>query len=203
MGLPKAFVLSTLLLGFGYHGHAQSPTYGVGRAPTVAEERAWDIAISPTGRELPEGRGSAVEGARLYVQKGCAGCHGPQGSGSRAPILIKRADQSTPMNSIPCLTPCIRDATVMALNSPYATVIWDYINRGMPLGREGSLKPDEVFALTAFLLFKNGVIKETDALDRQSLPKVVMPNKDGAAAAPEWKPRTPRLVGYPAAVAKP
>ncbi len=91
----------------------------------------------------------------------------------------------------------MRDATVMALHSPYATVIWEYINRGMPLGREGSLKPDEVYALTAFLLFKNGVIKETDVLDRLSLPKVVMPNKDGAAAAPEWKPRTPRLVGYP------
>ncbi|MEO6362067.1 MAG: c-type cytochrome, partial [Caldimonas sp.] len=103
----------------------QSNSYGVGRAPTADEERAWDIAISPTGRELPEGRGSAAEGARLYVQKGCAGCHGPQGSGNRAPILISRTDQSTPMNSIRCLTPCIRDATVMALHSPYATVIWD------------------------------------------------------------------------------
>ena len=128
---------------------------------------------------------------------GCAGCHGPSGSGSRAPILIRRQDQSGPMNSIPCLVPCIRDSTVMALHSPYATVIWDYINRGMPLGREGSLKPNEVYALTAFLLFKNDVVKETDVLDAKSLPKVVMPNKDGAAAAPEWKPKTPRLVGYP------
>lgn len=198
MRLRKAGAIVSLLIVFGYQGAAQSPTYGVGRAPTPDEERAWDIAISPTGKELPDGHGTAVEGARLYVQKGCAGCHGPQGSGSRAPILIKRKDPSAgPMNSIPCLTPCIRDETVMALHSPYATVIWDYINRGMPLGREGSLKPDEVYALTAFLLFKNDVIKETDVLDRQSLPKVVMPNKDGAAAAPEWKPKTPRLVGYP------
>jgi len=189
--------LTAVLLASGYKGAAQSPTYGIGRAPTAEEVRAWDIAISPTGNELPEGHGTAVEGARLYVQKGCAACHGAQGSGNRAPILIKREDTSGPMNSIPCLVPCIRDATVMALHSPYATVIWDYINRGMPLGREGSLKPDEVYALTAFLLFKNAVIKETDVLDRESLPKVVMPNKDGAAAAPEWKPRTPRLVGYP------
>jgi S-disulfanyl-L-cysteine oxidoreductase SoxD len=200
MRLPSLVALSIAVVavaGLSVRTLAQSPTYGVGRPPTAAEERAWDIAISPTGKELPDGRGSAVEGARLYVQKGCAGCHGAQGSGNRAPILIKRVDESTPMNSIPCLVPCIRDATVMALHSPYATVIWDYINRGMPLGREGSLKSDEVYALTAFLLFKNGVIKETDVLDRQSLPKVVMPNKDGAAAAPEWKPKTPRLVGYP------
>lgn len=190
--------LPVLLLAFAdYHAAAQSPTYGVGRAPTAEEVRAWDIAISPNGSELPNGHGTAVEGARLYVQKGCAGCHGPQGSGSRAPILIRRTDTSGPMNSIPCLVPCIRDATVMALHAPYATVIWDYINRGMPLGGEGSLKPDEVYALTAFLLFRNDVIKETDVLDRQTLPKVVMPNRNGAAAAPEWKPKTPRLVGYP------
>jgi len=193
----KFGALAAVLLASGYKVAAQSPTYGIGRAPTAEEVRAWDIAISPAGKELPEGHGTAVEGARLYVQKGCAGCHGAQGSGNRAPILIKREDTSGPMNSIPCLVPCIRDATVMALHSPYATVIWDYINRGMPLGREGSLKPDEVYALTAFLLFKNAVIKETDVLDRESLPKVVMPNKDGAAAAPEWKPKTPRLVGYP------
>ena len=193
----NVLVLSFVLVALGIELAAQSPTYGVGRRPTPEEERAWDIAISPTGKELPEGRGSAVEGARLYVQKGCAGCHGAQGSGSRAPILIKREDQSGPMNSIPCLVPCIRDATVIALHAPYATVVWDYINRGMPLGREGSLKPDEVYALTAFLLFKNGVVKETDVLDRQTLPTVVMPNKDGAAEAPEWKPKTPRLVGYP------
>jgi len=193
----KFGALAAVLLASGYKVAAQSPTYGIGRAPTAEEVRAWDIAISPAGKELPEGHGTAVEGARFYVQKGCAGCHGAQGSGNRAPILIKREDTSGPMNSIPCLVPCIRDATVMALHSPYATVIWDYINRGMPLGREGSLKPDEVYALTAFLLFKNAVIKETDVLDRESLPKVVMPNKDGAAAAPEWKPKTPRLVGYP------
>jgi len=130
----KLGALAAVLLASGYEGAAQSPTYGIGRAPTAEEVRAWDIAISPTGKELPDGHGTAVEGARLYVQKGCAGCHGAQGSGSRAPILIKRQDTSGPMNSIPCLVPCIRDATVMALHSPYATVIWDYINRGMPLG---------------------------------------------------------------------
>ena len=89
-------------------GLAQSPTYGVGKAPTPDELRAWDISVSPTGKELPQGHGTAVEGARLYVQKGCAGCHGPTGSGGKAPILIKRETPST--DSMPCLSPCIRDS---------------------------------------------------------------------------------------------
>jgi cytochrome c len=68
----------------------------------------------------------------------------------------------------------------------------------MPLGKEQTLKPDEVYALTAFLLFKNGVIKEDEVMDAQSLPKVAMPNRDGFALPPEaWKHGTPRLHGYP------
>jgi cytochrome c len=67
----------------------------------------------------------------------------------------------------------------------------------MPLGREGSLKPDEVYALTAFLLHKNEVITDDEVLDVQSLPKVRMPNHNGFAMAPEWKHGTPRLEGYP------
>ena len=76
--------------------------------------------------------------------------------------------------------------------------MWDYINRGMPLGKEGTLKPDEVYALTAFLFYKNGVIQEDDVMDAQSLPKVAMPNRQGFALPPEeWKRETPRLQGYP------
>ena len=87
----------------------------------------------------------------------------------------------------------------MALHSPYATVMWDYINRGMPINKEGTLKPDEVYSLVAFLLYKNGVIKDEDeVLDAQSLPKIQMPNRDGyALPAEEWKHGRPRLQGYP------
>ena len=175
---------------------AQSPTFGVGRAPTADEVRAWDISIRPDGQELPQGHGSAKEGAQLYVQKGCAGCHGRSGSGANAPTLIK--SDGTTKSTVPCLAPCVNDNNVMALHSPYATVMWDYINRGMPLGKEGSLKPDEVYALTAYLLFKNGVIREDEMMDAQSLPKVAMPNRDGfKLPAQEWKHGTPRLQNYP------
>jgi cytochrome c len=94
-------------------------------------------------------------------------------------------------NPLPCLAPCIGPNSVMALHSPYATTIWDYIHRAMPFGQEGTLKPDEVYALTAFLLYKNGVIKEGDVLNQETLPQVKMPNQNGYAI-PDWKPGTPR-----------
>ena len=189
-------LLVALILGLGRIGLAQSPTFGVGRTPTADEIRAWDISISPEGKELPEGHGTAKDGAQLYVQKGCAGCHGRMGSGAQAPTLIR--SDGTAKSSMPCLAPCVNDANVMALHSPFATVMWDYINRGMPLGKEGSLKPDEVYALTAFLLFKNGVIHEDDVMDAQSLPKVSMPNRQGFALPREdWKHGAPRLQHYP------
>jgi len=198
MGFPK-FVLVTATLGICQIAWTQSPTYGVGRAPTAEEIRAWDIAISPTGKELPPGKGTAKEGAALYVEKGCSGCHGATGSGGHAPTLISRKDVKTApaMPSMPCLAPCVNDSNAMAVHSPFATTIWDYINRGMPLGKEGTLNPNEVYALTAFLLYKNDVIKEDEVMDAQSLPKVKMPNRDGFALPPAWKHRTPRLQGYP------
>jgi S-disulfanyl-L-cysteine oxidoreductase SoxD len=191
----RKLLLVAMILGVGAVGRAQSPTYGLGRTPTAEEVRQWDISIGPLGKELPPGHGTAREGAELYVTKGCAGCHAPTGSGGRAPTLIK--SDGTMKSSAPCLAPCVSDANVMALHSPFATALWDYINRGMPLNREGTLTPDEVYALTAFLFYKNGVIQEDEVLDAQSLPKVKMPNRDGFALPAEWKHGEPRLQGYP------
>ena len=87
---------------------------------------------------------------------------------------------------------------VLPLRSPYATTVWDFIYRGMPLGLEGTLKPDEVYALTAYLLFLNKVIPEDQVLDKQSLPKVRMPIGDEFGKPhDDFKPNTPRLKGYP------
>ena len=169
MGSRKHFqpvIALVMTLGLCVVALAQSPTYGLGRTPTPEAIRAVDIAISPDGKELPPGSGSAKEGAPLYTQK-CAACHGKEGYEGRAPQLIK-ADL-TAAKLPPCLSPCIRGANVMALHSPYATVIWDYINRGMPFGKEGSLTPDEVYAITAFLLYKNGVIPEDQVVDVKNL----------------------------------
>jgi len=195
MGFPRLLLVTTIL-GICQTSWTQSPTYGLGRTPSAEEIRAWDIAISPTGKELPSGQGTAKEGAVLYVRKGCAGCHGATGSGAHAPTLISRKG-TQPASSAPCLAPCVNDANTMGVHSPFATTIWDYINRGMPLGKEGTLTPNEVYALTAFLLYKNDVIKEDEVMDAQSLPKVKMPNRDGFALPPEWKHGEPRLQGYP------
>ena len=194
MGWPR-LLLVTATFWICQSAWTQSPTYGLGKTPSAEEIRAWDISISPTGKELPPGRGTAKEGAALYVRKGCAGCHGPKGSsGGHAPTLV--AGTQIPA-SVPCLAPCVNDSNPMALHSPFATTIWDYIHRGMPIGKEGTLTPNEVYSLTAFLLYKNGVIKEDEVLDQHSLPNVKMPNRNGFALPPEWKPGMPRLQGYP------
>jgi S-disulfanyl-L-cysteine oxidoreductase SoxD len=194
MALPKLLAVAAVF-AICQTAWTQAPTYGIGRAPTADEVRAWDIAISPTGKELPVGHGTAKEGAVLYVSKGCAGCHGAKGAGMHAPVVISRKDVKTPTGF--CLAPCVNDLNSMAVHSPFATTIWDYINRGMPLGKEGSLMPNEVYAITAFLLFKNDVIKEDEVMDKDSLPKVKMPNHNGFALPPDYKPATPRLQGYP------
>ena len=180
--LPIAFALLT-----GISALAQGPTYGIGRTPTVEEIRAWDISIGPTGEELQPGRGTAKEGAQVYRAK-CAGCHGATGIGGLSPIL-KSKDGANPN--------VWARGRILPIRSPFATTVWDYINRAMPLNREGTLTADEVYALTAFLLNINDVIPEDQILDAQSLPKVKMPLGDAYAALPDWKPRTPRLKGYP------
>jgi cytochrome c len=185
MGMLKVLAFALLM---GVSALAQSPTYGVGRTPTAEEIRAWDISIGPTGEELPPGRGTVREGAAVYRAKGCAGCHGATGLEGKAPILKSKNGANPDVWA---------RGRILAVRAPFATTVWDYINRGMPLNREGTLTADEVYALTAYLLFINDVIPEDQILDAQSLPKVKMPIGNNYASLPEWKPRTPRLKGYP------
>jgi cytochrome c len=119
--------------------------------------------------------------------------------------LLRKAQSCSVKNSVLCVMgvkvqtvrPCVNDTNLMSLHAQYATTMWDYINRAMPLNKEGTLKPDEVYALVAFLLFKNGVIPEDQVMDAQSLPKVKMPNRDHGALALEWKHGAPIVAGYP------
>jgi cytochrome c len=169
---------------------AQSaPTYGLGRTPSAEEIRARDINIGPTGEELPPGRGTPKEGEKVFQLQGCIVCHGAEGAGGGpAPALKSKTSQDLPI---------WKRERILPLRAPFATTVWDYIHRGMPLGREGTLTPDEVYALTAYLLFLNKVIPEDEVLDKQSLPKVKMPIGDEYARLPDWKPGTRRLEGYP------
>ncbi len=182
--------LLPLVLLLGGSALAQSPTFGVGSTPSEEEIRAWDISISPSGEELPPGSGTSQEGALVYQRQGCAGCHGARATGTdEAPTLLKAEGG-------PDVDPWDL-GRVLPIRSPYATTVWDYINRGMPLFREGTLTADEVYALTAFLLNINGVIPEDAVMDDQSLPRVNMPNREAWAPLPDWKPGMQRLEGYP------
>jgi mono/diheme cytochrome c family protein len=194
MGSLKLAALALLLASPALAQSSGVGSYGIGRAPTPDELRALDISISPTGDELPPGHGSAKEGAALFQQKGCSGCHGKAATGGLAPEL-----QSSKGRDLPLWERGRGKSgwSILPLTAPYATIVWDYIHRGMPLGKEGTLTPDEVYALTAYLLFLNGVIPEDQVLDKESLPKVKMPIGNDYARLPEWKHGAPRLAGYP------
>ena len=167
---------------------AAAGTYGFGRTPTAEELRRMDISIDHEGTQLPPGRGSAKEGAQVFVQKACVGCHGVTGLGGMAPQLRSKLADNLPV---------WKKERILPLRSPYATVIWDYINRGMPLGLEGTLTPNEVYSLTAYLLFLNKVIPEDMVLDEKNLPKVKMPIGDEFGKPHDWHRNEPRLKGYP------
>ena len=149
---------------------AQTPDYkNVGRTPTAQEVQAMDIAIGTDGKELPPGSGNAKTGARLFNEK-CVACHGENQEGSaQAPALVGGKGTLTSLH--PKMT--------AGSYWPFATTIFDYIRRAMPRYAEGSLKVDEVYSLTAFILFRNDIIKEDDVMDATTLPKIKMPNRDG------------------------
>ncbi|MBI3049635.1 MAG: cytochrome c [Acidobacteria bacterium] len=164
---------------------AQGPTYGLGRTPSAEEIRAADTAVAPDGTGLPPGRGTAKEGAVVYVQK-CAACHGPNGTGTALHRGVIPLGNAKPVK--------LQGSLV-----PYATTVWDFINRAMPWTKPGSLTADEVYAVTAYVLYLNDIIKESDVLDAASLPKVRMPHRDDfIPAQPAWKPGARRQFGnYP------
>jgi cytochrome c len=171
---------------------ALAQTYGVGHAPTAAE-LAQDITISPTGVGLPAGHGTAAEGAVLFTQKNCNVCHGANGVGgvTSAPNLqakkgpdVDAWDRGAGGDGIP-------------VKAPNALIVWDFIHRGMPLGNEGTLTPNEVYSLTAYLLALNKIIPENEVLDQNNLAQVKMPIGNEWARVPDWKPKDGRFPGYP------
>jgi hypothetical protein len=165
--------LAGIVLAASILARAQTPSYtNVGRTPTKAEIQTWDISVGPDGKGLPPGHGTSKEGAAIYAAK-CASCHGPAGEGGKiGPRLISNPSD---LESLTTTKP----VRTVGGYWPYATTVWDYINRGMPRNQTGSLRPDEVYALTAFILAKSAIIQETDVMDATTLPKVQMPNRNG------------------------
>ena len=179
---------AAIVLLLGSPALAQSPTYGIGHTPSQDELRALDISIGPTGEELPAGRGTAKEGAIVFQQKGCVGCHGKAGMGGLAPALQSKKGQDVSTRE---------DDRILPLTAPSATTVWDFIHRGMPLGKEGTLTADEVYALTAYLFALNKITSEDTVIDQNNLAKIKMPIGTEWVRVPDWKPGGQRMPGYP------
>jgi cytochrome c len=152
---------------------AQLPTYGVGRPPTPEEVRAWELTIPADGQGLPPGRGTVAAGQTVFAER-CAACHGETGEDANFSRLV--GGHGT----------LATDKPIQTIGSfwQYATTLWSYIRRAQPFDNPGSLTPDQVYAVTAYLLHRNGIIGEQDVLDAQTLPLVKMPNRDGFVPDP-------------------
>jgi cytochrome c len=145
---------------------------GIGRAASAAEIRAWDIDANASGVGLPPGRGTYTRGAVVYARS-CASCHGARGEGIAPNPRLVGAD--------PKDFSFARDQkAVKTIGNywPYATTVYDYVNRAMPFDAPGSLSAPDVYSLVAFLLAENGVIDSTASLDATTLPRVRMPARD-------------------------
>ena len=152
---------------------AQLPKYGVGQPATPEQIRGLGAAIAPDGGGLPEGSGTVSAGREVFAAK-CARCHGEKGEGGVGAPLV--GGQGTLRTARPLKT--------VGSYWPYATTVWDYINRAMPFDQPGRLKPPEVYAVVAYILNLNGIIENNQVMDAKSLPQVKMPNRDGFVADP-------------------
>lgn len=164
----KVTMLCSLVLGVAIPAIA-GDLNGLGRPGAPAEIKRASISVAPDGTGLPEGRGTAKTGQVVYEAK-CAGCHGTKGEGNAAfPQLVGGVGSLATAHPV---------ATIGSY-WPYATTVWDYINRAMPYQEAGSLRADEVYGVTAYLLYLNGIVKEGAELNKHTLPKVQMPNRNG------------------------
>lgn len=144
---------------------------GLGRPADPARVAAWDRDVDDLGTGLPAGHGSVDEGRALYVSLACAGCHGALGEGGVGPKLVGREPTGGFGEEWRG-----HDRTIGNW-WPYATTVFDYVQRAMPQTAPGSLTPDQVYALTAFLLAENGAVPADFVADPTSLPQVRMPTK--------------------------
>jgi cytochrome c len=146
---------------------AENPN--LGRIAPPEEIASWDISIGSDGAGLPLGSGTPKQGEAVYIAK-CLVCHGEKGAGKPNDALVggrgTLAGDQPPVKTVGSFW-------------PYATTLFDYVRRAMPLNESKSLTNDEAYAVVAYLLQLNGIISENETINAQTLPKVRMPNRDG------------------------
>lgn len=155
-------LLATAVVLVTASGVARAEGPGLGQPLTPEEVPAFATYVMPDGRGLPPGSGTAAAGAEIYAAR-CAACHGE--TGVEGPVM-------------PPVGPNEVWAKPAGRHWPHATTLFDYIRRAMPFDAPKSLSDDEVYALAAFILSRNGVIAEDEVIDAETLPAVEMPNRD-------------------------
>ena len=173
---PARFAVMSFLVLMAATAQGAERTSDFGQPAPASLLSAWDIDIGPDGRGLPEGSGTAAEGRALYASQ-CAACHGKTGvEGPRDRLVGGRGTLAT-----------LRPVKTIGSYWPYAPTLFDYINRAMPFTAPGTLRPDEVYSLVAFLLSENGVIPPDVVIDKTTLSAVRMPNRDGFVQLPAFR----------------
>jgi mono/diheme cytochrome c family protein len=149
---------------------AVAAQYNIGRTPSADEIRRADVTVLPDGAGLPPGQGDAVAGEIVYSNH-CAECHGTKAAGRKGEYPALVGGRGTLSTAKPVKT--------VGSYWPYATTLWDEINRAMPFNTPRVLKPDDVYAVTAYILYLNGIVTRDQQLNEKTLPKIVMPNRGG------------------------
>lgn len=168
--LKKGVLVSALGAALAFTGTAaQAEKFGIGATATPEEIAGWDIDIRPDGKGLPVGQGSVAEGEALYEQF-CATCHGLFGEGEgRWPVLAGGRDTLTEE----------RPTKTVGSYWPYASTLYDYIRRAMPFTAPRSLSDEQVYHITAYVLYLNEIVDEDFVLTHENLAQIEMPNQEG------------------------
>ena len=161
---------------------AQQTRLGLGTPATPEQIRGWDIDVRPDGVGLPPGKGTVEQGEKVYAEQ-CAACHGETGQNPATGFDRLVGGKGTLATPKPVQT--------IGSYWPYATTVFDYVNRAMPFPAPNSLTTDEVYAVVAYLLYLNEIVPRDAVMNAQALKKVKMPNADGFI--PDGRPDTEEL----------
>jgi hypothetical protein len=175
MSMRKRALAALVILGAGVAPALAETGPDLGRVATPDEIASYDIDASPDGSGLPPGRGTAKQGEAVYAAQ-CQGCHGPKGRGGPVMALVGGLGTITSEDKRPLKT--------VGSYWPYATSLFAYTRRSMPFYKSKSLSIEELYSVTAYVLFLNDLVGENDVIDATTLPQVKMPNRDGFY---QWK----------------
>jgi cytochrome c len=159
---------------------------GVGRAATPKELAAWDIDVRPDFLGLPPGSGSVSQGQDVWEAK-CASCHGVFGESNQvfSPLVGGTTAQDVKTGRVARLTDAAYPGRTTLMKVATLSTLWDYINRAMPWNQPKSLTPDEVYAVTAFLLNLGNVVPDNFILSERTMGEAQarLPNRQGMSTA--------------------